>query len=116
MIKVQLPVVVALALVLGGCAQPPLGNSKALAAEAAHYRVSRQLLLSAESAGYSPKTRRGETLFCAQQESFSYIPRTHCLDPAQMKGRLQEEATFRRSVRNRVMSVPRTPGGSGPPF
>ena len=109
MIKVHLPVVVTLALVLGGCAQPPLGNSKTLAAEAAHYRVSRQLLLSAERAGYSPRIRRGATQFCTQQESFSYIPRLHCLDPAQMRNRLQQEVTFRRSVRYRVMSVPRTP-------
>ena len=115
MIKLQFPVVIALALLVGGCAQPPLGNTLSLAAAAQRYGVSQQLLLTAASAGYAPTTRRGKTLFCStQSQSFSYIPKTKCFDPVQMNLLLHQQSAGVRSVQRRAsiefQSAPSPPG------
>ena len=104
--KMHPSVVLAVSVLLTGCAQPPFGNTQALTAEAHRFGVSRDLLLRAESAGYSPRIRHGRTAFCTHQSAFSYIPRLQCFDTNAMEGRLQQQARFRRSVRNAVRSSP----------
>ena len=98
---VNLSVLLALSVLLGGCA-----NTEAVTAQAAHFGVSREFLLNAESAGYAPRIRHGKTEFCTHQSSFSYIPRLQCFDASALQSRLQQQATFRRSIRNAVKSVP----------
>ena len=106
MSKVHLCLVLTLSVLLVSCAQPPFGNTKALTAEAARFGVSRHFLLSAESAGYSPRIRHGKTAFCTHRSTFSYIPRLQCFGTSALEGRLQQQARFRRSVRNAVRSSP----------
>lgn len=107
----KLLLILALSVLLGSCAQPTFGNTRAITAEAAHFGVSRQLLLSAQSAGYSPRIRHGKTVFCTHQTTFSYIPRLQCFDTSAMQSRLQQQATFRRSVRTAVRAVPASSTG-----
>ncbi len=109
MIKLRFPLVVAvaLALVLGACAQTPLRNSQTLAAQAAHFGVSRDLLVKAESAGYSPQIRRGKTYFCTEKgRTFSYIPRRLCLDKTQMTAWLNASASSVRDVHHHIYTLP----------
>ena len=98
---VNLSVLLALSVLLGSCA-----NTETLTAQAAHFGVSREFLLNAENAGYAPRIRHGETEFCTHLASFSYISRLQCFDASAMRSRLQQQATFRRSVRNAVKSAP----------
>lgn len=77
----------ALSVLLGGCA-----NTETLTAEAAHFGVSRGLLLRAESDGYTPRIDHGKTEFCTHQSSLSYISQQQCLDPGAMQSWLEQRA------------------------
>lgn len=110
MIKAHYPLVVSVAMVVGACAQPPLRSSPTLAARAAHYGVSQELLVRAASAGYSPKIRDGKTFFCTEQaQTFSYIPRAECFDTAQMTLRLQQSAAAVGALQRRISTMPPPP-------
>ena len=110
MIKMHFPFVVTLVLVLGGCAQTPLRNTQTLSAEAAHYGVSPELLRTAGSAGYFPETHGGKTFFCTQQaQTFSYVPRSQCLDTAQMTVRLQQSASGLSDLQHRISTMTSAP-------
>ncbi len=98
------------ALLVGGCAQTPPRNSPTLAALATRYGVSQELLVKAGREGYFPESHRGKTFFCTQQaQSFSYVPRAQCFDPAQMTARLQLSAAALGDLQQRVLSAPPAP-------
>lgn len=83
----NLSVLLALSVLLGGCA-----NTETLTAEAAHFGVSRGLLLRAESDGYTPRIHHGSTEFCIRQSYRPYISRQQCLDPGAMQSWLEQRA------------------------
>ena len=115
MIKVRFPFIVTVALALGACAQTPLKDSSALAARATKYGVSQDLLVGAESAGYSPQARSGKTYFCTEKgRSFSYIPRRLCLDKTQMTTWLNTSASSVREVRHHIYTLPANVNHGGP--
>lgn len=91
--NLRIPLVVCILLAVGGCAQQPLKNDPTVAARAAHYGVSPQLLHTAANYGYVPQMRDGKALFCRSQESTgSYIAQAQCLNGAQLKQQLGREA------------------------
>ncbi|MGH8299182.1 MAG: hypothetical protein ACRES6_07840 [Steroidobacteraceae bacterium] len=107
MIKVHFPLALVLALTAGGCAQATVRNTQALSAEAARYGVSRELLLGASDAGYLPERHDGKTFFCTEQaQTFSYIPRSRCLDTAHMTAMLQQSGWALRSLQRRTSTMP----------
>lgn len=115
MIKVHHSLIVVLALGVGGCAQAPLKNTQALSAEAARFGVSRELLLGADNAGYLPESHHGKTFFCTEQaQTFSYIPKSRCLDAAQMTTLLQQSGWALRSLQQRLSTMPPTRDISSP--
>lgn len=107
MINVRIPLIVTVALALGACAQTPLKDSPTLAAQATHYGVSPDLLVRAESAGYSPETRSGKTYFCTEKgQSFSYVPRRLCLDKTQMNTWLNTAASSVSDLHHHIYTLP----------
>ncbi len=105
--KMHFPLAIVLALSAAGCAQTPLRNSPTLAADAARYHVSRQLLLGASNAGYHPTRLHGVTYFCTERDrSFSYIPKLRCLGVAQMASRLRVSAASVNALRRRISQMP----------
>ena len=98
---VNLSILITLSVLLGACA-----NTETLTAEAAHFGVPRSLLLSAESAGYSPRLRHGKTEFSIRQSHLPYIPQQQCFDTSAMQGWLQQQA---RSPPPSTMGYTRSP-------
>lgn len=115
MSKLHLPLIVTLTLLAAGCAQPGRRDSR-LSAEAARFGVSRELLVDATSAGYRPEKHHGQTFFCTEQAaSFSYIPRSQCLDTAQMTSRLHDSQAGVTALHQLVSSRPDVPPGATAP-
>lgn len=95
MSRVQLSLMVGVLLAVGGCAQQPLKNDKAVAARAAAYGVSPQLFQMASNYGYLPQMRAGKPVFCrAQEVTGTSIGMTQCFDPTQLEARLKQESRW----------------------
>lgn len=104
--SVLMPAILA-ALLLGGCAQTPPKNGQTLAEQAAQYGVTPDLLVKADQAGYFPQSHEGKTYFCTQQsQTFSYVARAQCLEPAQMAARLQLSGQQLSDLQQRVLAAP----------